>query len=309
MRRAVFAVISVGSVAMGLIAAVPAANAATTPTAPPGYRLVSSGSISAPSGPLDSGTDVPCPAGTVVWGGGAIFSGGIPNFGNNINTSAPSGTGWRARYNNNTGRTAAFAVNAICAQQPKGYTVAFAAADNPPMTQSTATAMCPTGTVLLSGGALSTSDSAAAFLTSAAPNGPHKYTATVWNGTARDEHLTTFAICGAQPPHYTVKKISVSAPFGVDSGGMTCPAGSSVIGGGVQVLDPTAGDLAGRLPGRQPDAVDGRGGQRDAYFCSSEVRRNLCGVTSIRSAKLSRHVAAARDQIRAIAEIPCSSAQ
>src|SRR6478752_6653896 len=72
------------------------------------------------------------------------LSGGFAGHGENINSSAPAGTSWRARYNN-SGPTLGdhFAVEAICAKQPAGYTVAFATADNPAHSQSTTVATCP----------------------------------------------------------------------------------------------------------------------------------------------------------------------
>ena len=108
------------------------AHATTVPTAPPGYHRVFSSPIPIPPSQLDHGGQVTCPTGTVPWGGGAGFTGGIAGSGENINTSAPTADGWRARYNNSSTRpNDAFAVEAICARKPLGYTVAFATVDNP----------------------------------------------------------------------------------------------------------------------------------------------------------------------------------
>ena len=107
--------------------------------------------IPIPSSQFDFGGEATCPAGTVPWGGGAGFSGGFAGHGENINSSAPVGDSWRARYNNSgPNLNDHFAVEAICAKQPAGYTIAFSSADNPAHSQSSAVATCPTGTVLLS---------------------------------------------------------------------------------------------------------------------------------------------------------------
>jgi hypothetical protein len=218
-----------------------AAVAAPTPVAPPGYQVVNSGPIPVPSSPFDAGGEVSCPAGKVVWGGGVGFTGGIASPGENINTSAPTANGWQGRYNNATSRqNDDFALNAICAKKPHGYTIRFATADNPSMSQSAAVATCPTGTVLLSGGVQSTADTADTFVTSAFPKGPKAYRAVQWNGSARDQRLTAFAICGAKPPQYTI----VASPGSSDSGPVVlvgdaqCPAKTSLIGGGIKIVNP-----------------------------------------------------------------------
>jgi hypothetical protein len=225
------------------LAVSPAGAAAHPPTAPAGYHIVSSGPIPLrPDKVLDSGGQVTCPRGTVAWSGGASFTGGIPPVGDNINTSAPSGDGWRARYNNTSGRSGDdFVINGVCAKAPHGYTQQFAVVDNPPMTQVSGVALCPTGTVLLGGGVFSTSDSVNAFATSAFPRGPHAYAASMWNGTNRDEKLNVFAICGAKPPRYKIvnRPVTTSVTAMTDIvAGAGCPMGTSVIGGGVKITDP-----------------------------------------------------------------------
>jgi len=186
---------------------------AKAPTAPPGYRIVRGPLMPAPAGPLDSGGQVSCPTGTVAWGGGTAVQGvGGPT--ESINTSAPNGpTAWRARVNNTGVETQQFGIDAICARQPKGYAQTFAQIGNPQHTQASATATCPANTVLLSGGVLSTSDSALASVTSAFPASSTKFTAFVNNGTGVNEVLTAFAICGepARRRHRTPRS-SARAP-------------------------------------------------------------------------------------------------
>lgn len=224
--------------------AVPTAGAAShPPTAPAGYHIARNGPIPLrPDRVLDTGGEVICPPGTVPWSGGATFSGGLPPVGDNINTSAPSGDGWRVRYNNAIGRAGDnFAVNSVCAKAPHGYTQQFTVTDNPPFTQSTAIANCPSGTVLLGGGVFSTSDSVNAFATSAFPRGPHAYVGVMWNGTPQDEQLDVFAMCGVKPPKYKIVNQPGTTPAAAMTDiltGADCPQGTSVIGGGVNIADP-----------------------------------------------------------------------
>jgi hypothetical protein len=190
---------------------------------------------------FDSGGQVACPAGTVPWGGGVGFTGGIANAGESINTSAPTGNGWRGRYNNSGTRASDdFAVDAICANQPAGYTTTFTTVDNPAGAQSAATAVCPTGTRLFSGGTLSTADTVDVQLLSAWPLGPERFKSVMLNGSATDQQLTTFAICGHRPTGYTIASATGSDTGGpvTQVGGAQCPAGTSILGGGIHVHSP-----------------------------------------------------------------------
>ena len=138
--------------------------------------------------------------------------------------------------------TARFGVDAICAKKPKGYAMPFAQAANPANGQTTATATCPANTVIFDGGAFSTSDSARTAVTSAFPAGNTKFTATVSNGTAANEQIDVFAMCGHKPAGYKIVRSSGTAdPTGapvVVTGGPGCPHGTSVIGGGAGVATP-----------------------------------------------------------------------
>ena len=231
------------TVGAGLVPAAVAMNAfaASAATAPPGYQRVRSAPIPVPPGMFDSGGQVTCPMGTVPWGGGIGFTGGIAGLGDNINTSAPTGNGWRGRYNNSSTRTDDnFVVDAICAKKPLGYTTTFTTVDNPTGTKSAAIAVCPGGTRLLSGGTLSTADTVDVQLLSAWPLGPARFKSVMWNGSATDQQLTTFAICGHKPAGYTITSATGSDTGGPDTlaGGAQCPAGTSILGGGIRVTSP-----------------------------------------------------------------------
>jgi hypothetical protein len=227
---------------LATIAAAPPAAAAPRPASvsasqPPGYHIVSSGSLSAAPGAFDTGGSVACPAGTVVWGGGASFVGGSGGPDLTVNTSEPmENAGWEARVNNAGTSTAQFAVDAICAKQPKGYKIVFQDADNPAGSQSQATAICPSPKVVLGGGTLSTSDQAPAVLTSAWPASSRKFTGYMYNGTATDAELIVYAVCGHRPTGYAIASNSASVGAGLLRDGIACPAGTSALDGGAQTM-------------------------------------------------------------------------
>jgi hypothetical protein len=223
------------------ILALAAACAAASPTAlaaPPGYVRIQTPLLPAPAG-VQSGGQVDCPAGKVPWGGGAGFAGGLPDFGMDLNTSAPSGTGWKARYNNRSSRAATFVVQTFCARKPRRYTTTFALIDNPPCDQATATATCPARTVLLGGGTQSTSDLPQASITSAWPSSDKTFTGVMWNGTAGAERLAVFAICGKRPKGYEIVLADASAPGPSDIlMAAQCPGTKTLISGGLRVIGP-----------------------------------------------------------------------
>ncbi|HEY3765642.1 MAG TPA: hypothetical protein VGL44_10840 [Gaiellales bacterium] len=248
------------------LVAVTATSASAAATAPPGYRIVRTANLAAPPSIFNTTGQASCPTGTVPWGGGVSMSNGFAAVGTSINTSEPVAGSWRARVNNASGTAQSFRVDVICAKQPKGYKVAFASADNPPHDNTPATASCPTGTVVLSGGALSTSDTTAEAITSLGPNGSHGYSAFIANTSNVDQHLTVFAVCAAKPPKYAIVSQSVS-DMGPDDPVETpvCPAGTSVLGGGFKVAAPgfdipIAGSLDEDRHGWFGEAVNQRSG-------------------------------------------------
>jgi hypothetical protein len=222
-------------------AASPAAAArhpAVGASQPPGYQIVSSGPLSAAPGTFDTGGSATCPAGTVVWGGGASFVEGYFGPSLTVNTSEPmESAGWEARVNNTGTSTAKFAVDAICARKPKGYQTVFRAADNPANSQSHATATCPSPKVVLGGGALSTSDQAAAVLTNAWPASSSKFKGYMYNGTSSGASLTVYAICADKPAGYKTASNSAPVPSGSTlEDGIACPAGTSAVEGGAKTV-------------------------------------------------------------------------
>lgn len=229
------------------LSAVPAAlvmpaSATTEANAPRGYVRVFSDPVPIPPSQFDFGAQVFCPEGLVPLGGGVTFSGGFANDGERIESSIPLPNGWEGHYDNSGTRPDDhFAVEAICAQQPPGYTVAFNTVANPGQTKNVATAHCPSGTKLLSGGSQTTGDTVDLVLLSASPLDNHRYRAVMWNGSDRDEQLTAFAVCSQRPPRYTIETASftddTAGPV-TDIGGAQCAARTKIIGGGIRIAAP-----------------------------------------------------------------------
>jgi hypothetical protein len=224
-------------------AASPAAAARHSPAAssanhPPGYQIVSSGPVNAPPGASSSGAFATCPGGTVVWGGGVSFS-AEPSPSLSVNTSSPNGSsGWEGWVNNTGTTTEQFTVDAICADKPTGYKIVSREVADPAGTQSHATATCPSPDVLLGGGALSTTDEAAAILTSAWPRTSTKFTGYLDNGTAFPSNLIADAVCGHEPALYKIASNGSSlGPNTLLLDGIGCPSGTSALEGGAQVPD------------------------------------------------------------------------
>jgi hypothetical protein len=93
---------------------------------------------------------------------------------------------------------------------------------------------------LFSGGTLSTADTTDVQLLSAWPLGPARFKSVMWNGSATYQQLTTFAICGHRPAGYAITSATGSDTGGPDTltGGAQCPAGTSILGGGIHVISP-----------------------------------------------------------------------
>ncbi len=145
---------------------------------------------------MQSHGDATCPSGTKVLGGGAFSSSG--NTSDNINSSYPSdASNWVVDMNNASGANSGFNVYAVCSKYPAktGYQIVYSASvTNAPQAQTLATATCPSGTVPLGGGGLSSSISTNVSLNSTLPNG------TSWssyedNNSTNNETITASAIC------------------------------------------------------------------------------------------------------------------
>jgi hypothetical protein len=133
------------------------------------YQIVESGSFTDPAGQQVTGT-APCPAHTVVLGGGSVSNTGSTAV--LINSTFPQDNGWRTDMNDNTNFDTTFNVFAICGKKPRDYSVQVGApVTNAPSSQDLATVTCPAGQLPLGGGGVSSSGSVTVDLNSSFPDG------------------------------------------------------------------------------------------------------------------------------------------
>ena len=228
------------------VAAVAAAAATAAPAlaagAPPGYTVVHGPELPVPPSTAQASATVGCPLGTVVWGGGAGFF-NFPGTSLTVDGTGPFGAGtWLADVDNLTGMPQQFEVDAVCANRPKGYRIVSHSVDNPGVTQTAATANCPANTVVRGGGVTSTSTSAASHMLGDWAPKRTAFRGIMWNGTGDDATMTVYAICGHQPPGYTIVRQSGDVPpAGLDFAGGVCPVGTKALSGGFKVSPVTPG--------------------------------------------------------------------
>jgi hypothetical protein len=170
-----------------------------------------------------------CPAPSVVLGGG-VFIGGSGS----VNNTYPSDS-----HTWNGLGTTGFSVDVVCADQPAGYTqVVSAAIANPAGAQTPGDEPCPSGTVVLGGGALPSSSSTTVNLNSSYP------TSTGWhvamnNASALAETFNVYAVCSSAPDGYGITVGPSTSEPGSTAGGsqaraaVSCPSGLVPTGGGV----------------------------------------------------------------------------
>jgi len=204
-------------------------------TEPAGYTIVTQ-SFDISDGTQGTGT-ASCPAGTVIWGGGAAFNGG--SFAVNIGSSYPSDgdSAWTATFNDDAFNSG-FTVYAICADKPKSYVIDTESAANPTDTATYATATCPKKTAVLDGGAYSESSDLDVNLNSSWPSvGPEKidyWNVRETNASSSSNTVVVYAVCGKKPKKYAM----VAGPSVDNTAGSTttatvsCAHGVAIGGGG-----------------------------------------------------------------------------
>jgi hypothetical protein len=169
-----------------------------------------------------------CPAPSVVLGGG-VFIGGSGS----VNNTYPSDS-----HTWNGLGTTSFTVDVVCADPPAGYTqVVSGAIGNPAGAQTPGDEPCPSGTVVLGGGALPTSSSTSVNLNSSYP------TSTGWhvamnNASAAAETFNVYAVCSSAPDSYGITVGPTTNETGSSVGAQSraaasCPSGKVPTGGGV----------------------------------------------------------------------------
>lgn len=158
------------------------------------YAVVGGTGVSDPAGSQVEAT-VSCPTGTAPLGGGGIASSGDVLV--NLNSSFPLKKGWRADVNNAGTGSNTDTPYVVCGVKPKAYIqVVGTSVTNGAGAQTEATASCPTGTTVYSGGALSGSGSTVVDLNSTFPSGTAAWVSYENNSTGGSASLTPYAVCG-----------------------------------------------------------------------------------------------------------------
>lgn len=221
----------------------PSASPLSSSATPSGYLLVSSGSLTAPTGAETFGS-VACPAtrrgvARQPQSGGVFITSG--SLAANINNSYPSGTSWVGFVNNSSGADTTFEVWAVCAKPHSAYTQAVSASfANPAGSQNLGSVSCPAGTKVLGGGASSPTIDLAQNINESVPfHSGRIYGWSVFmnNSGGNADSFNVYAVCSKYSPTnngYTiVEGASVSDPPGTQTfSSVGCPAGDSVLGGG-----------------------------------------------------------------------------
>jgi hypothetical protein len=177
---------------------------------------------------------IECPTGTVPLGGGVFVQSNSTAA--NINSSAPTPTGWSGWVNNTSGETTFFQVQVICAKQPPRYSVVSSAENVPGQSHLEVFAECPKGSKPLGGGGFTTSQSLSVNLSSTYASG-QGWRASLHNNGVTTTLLQTYAVCGkvrgysvAVGPEVFTPPLTQTQLF------VACPAPTVATGGGALTL-------------------------------------------------------------------------
>jgi hypothetical protein len=239
------------ALALGACALAVAAPAVASSGKPNGYVQIAGPAITVGAGQqLRAAVD--CPAGKVPVGGGGIVASSDVRA--TISSSLPFGNGWAIDVSNATDASITASASVVCITQPRKYVVISVGDLHLAGTQTESTAFCPTGTVVLGGGAESNAVDLRVGLNSSFPlaagNG---WRIALNNGSADNLFPTTFAICAAAPDGYSVVKSDrVRNRAGAESAAFAACAGTAVpLGGGAAS---SADDLRVNIGSLRPEA-------------------------------------------------------
>jgi hypothetical protein len=237
---------------LGVIGVIPPAGA--QPNArPPGYQQIVTGPVTVPPTASATKAVAKCPKGSTIWGGGVSVGNDVQFEALGINNTIAyvQRNEWIGLADNAGTDTAQEYATAICAKKPTNYRVRAASAENPAGTMTTIRATCPAGTVMLSGGISAATEAYNISVKSAWPSSSTTFQAEMWNESTSNEVIIASVLCAPKPPNYRI----VSATRPVASGvnlvdHVPCPAGSVVLGGGVDIASAsTADNVMASTPG------------------------------------------------------------
>ncbi|HMD46933.1 MAG TPA: hypothetical protein VKG43_12275 [Acidimicrobiales bacterium] len=128
---------------------------------------------------------------------------------------------------------------------PKGYILENSGLTGAPNgVQSSATASCPAGTVVLGGGLDFVSDVFGQEINSSFPSSTTTWEGDVNNTSGAAASFDVYALCAKAPKGYAIVSSSADNPPGSDAGSTVgCPVKTKVLGGGAlsSSVDPTVG--------------------------------------------------------------------
>jgi hypothetical protein len=151
-------------------------------TAPRNYQIVQPADTTAVAGSQAQST-ANCPTGTVPYGGGGISR--SPDTTVNMNSTFPTGNGWRTDMNNASGLSNTFTSLAICGKKLKGYNVVSGANSDVAagLLVGGEAAVCPGASVPLGGGVVVFSSDVHANINAMFPSNGDAYSSFVSNGS------------------------------------------------------------------------------------------------------------------------------
>jgi hypothetical protein len=234
---------------------------------PRGYTLVNSSTLVAPAGEQTRGV-VTCPIGLVpLSGSAAIHSVSVLA---SVNSTFPLGSNWIADVNNASGSDVTFEVDAVCARQPKNYSVVSSPIlQSPTGTDTLGAAICPHGSKPLGGGVSSSSFSVFASINTTVPAGPD-WVADVTNASGDEVDFAVRAVCGKVPGYTVTTGDVVLNPAGSHTLSFaTCPAPNVPIGGGAGSSTSNIGVNIGGMGTSGSDFVSSMNNATGVEFTSS----------------------------------------
>jgi len=237
------------------------------------------------TGPGQLGLTAQCPAGTSVAGGGVDMQGQgtafklnstLPKDGPDAD-SKPDDAWFGQGINEIPGFKVNMVVHAICAATGVFKVVSNSGPVNP-ASQGSAFVNCPSGTSVVGGGVSTSGTGNDDVVASSAPiDGPDAdskpddgWNGYVANGEGGTETETTWAVCAMSG---TYRYISATATLGTRvARKVSCPAGTSVTGGGVHVTDASSSPFL-RVNTSEPlDGPDGDAKRDDGWMASASNR-------------------------------------
>jgi hypothetical protein len=224
-----------------------------------GYVVVSSGEMSFSDGGWGGWS---CPAGTTVLGGGFHATGpvaasapGEPGTEWPHHTFGENESGWVVR-DAPDGSSNTIEVYAVCAEEPASYEI-VQSSDMAFSDGGWGGWSCPAGTTVLGGGFHATGPVAASAPGEPGTEWPHHTFGENESGwVVRDapdgssNTIEVYAVCAEEPASYEIVQSSDMAFSDGGWGGWSCPAGTTVLGGGFHATGPVAASAPGE-PGTE----------------------------------------------------------